>query len=137
MKNLSSLTILFACSLINSGCGIIPTPKEIVESIQTPKEIPELTQIQELKKIENYTVLVESKMSSQGLTVAIIPTVSIVTENGHKGVLVVGENYEPVFQNVELGKSEGSITEVLTGIKEGERIFIDIPPWLGWSNINR
>ena len=93
--------------------------------------------MQELKKIEIYTVLVESKMSSQGLTVATIPTISIVTENGQKGVLVVGENYEPVFQNVELGKSEGSITEVLTGIKEGERIFIDIPPWLEWSNINR
>ena len=130
MKNLSSLTILFACSLINSGCGIIPTPKEIVESIQTPKEIPELTQIQELKKIENYTVLVESKMSSLGLKFVVIPTVSIVTENGQKGVLVVGENYKPVFQNVELGKSEGNRTEVISGIKAGDRIFIDIPPWL-------
>ena len=80
MKHLSSLTLLFACSLLNSGCGIILKPKEIIES--------RLEIRQELKKIKDYTVLVESKMSSLGLKFAAIPTVSIVTENGKKGVLV-------------------------------------------------
>ena len=122
MKHLSSLTLLFTCSLLNSGCGIILKPKEIIESRLEIK--------QELKKIKDYTVLVESKMSSLGLKFVVIPTVSIVTENGQKGVLVVGENYKPVFQNVELGKSEGNRTEVISGIKAGDRIFIDIPPWL-------
>ena len=122
MKHLSSLTLLFTCSLLNSGCGIILKPIEIIES--------RLEIQQELKKIKDYTVLVESKMSSLGLKFVVIPTVSIVTENGQKGVLVVGENYKPVFQNVELGKSEGNRTEVISGIKAGDRIFIDIPPWL-------
>ena len=121
MKHLSSLTLLFACSLLNSGCVIIPITKEITEL---------RGEMQELKKIEGYTVLVESTISSQGLKVAVVPTVCIVTENGQKGVLVVGENYEPVFQKVELGKSEGNRTEVISGIEEKDRIFIDIPPWI-------
>ena len=122
MKLLSFLTLLFSCSLLNSGCGIIPITKNITEL---------KGEMQELKKIEGYTVLVESTMSSQGLRVAVVPTVCIVTKNGQKGVLVVSGNYEPVFQKVELGKSEGNRTEVISGIKEKDRIFIDIPPWLG------
>ena len=120
MKHLSSLTLLFVCSLLNSGCGIIPVTKETIEL---------RGEMQQLKKIEGYTVLVESTISAQGLRLAVVPTVCIVTENGQKGVLVVGENYEPVFQKVEIGKSGGNKTEVISGIKAGDRIFIDIPPW--------
>tara|TARA_A100001388_G_scaffold190962_1_gene143675 strand:- start:103 stop:468 length:366 start_codon:yes stop_codon:yes gene_type:complete len=120
MKHLLSLTLLFALSLLNSGCGIIPIVKEITEL---------RGEMQQLKKLEGYTVLVESTISDKGLRVALVPTVCIVTKNGQKGVLVVGENYEPLFQKVELGKSEGNRTEVLSGIKEKDRIFIDIPPW--------
>ena len=121
MKHLSSLTLLFACSLLNSGCGIIPITKEITEL---------RGEMQELKKIEGYTVLVESTISSQGLNILVVPTVSLITENGQRGVLLVGENYEPVFQKVEIVKSWGNKTEVISGIKEKDRIFIDIPPWL-------
>ena len=121
MKHLSSLTFLFACSLLNSGCGIIPISKEITEL---------RGEMQQLKKIEGYTVLVESTISAQGLRLAVVPTICIVTKNGQKGVLVLDENFEPLFQKVELGKSEGNKTEVLSGIKEKDRIFIDIPPWL-------
>ena len=128
MKHLSSLTLLFVFSLLNSGCGIIPVTKEYIEL---------RGEMQELKKIEGYTVLVESTISSKGLNILLVPTVSLITENGQWGVLLVGENYEPVFQKVEIGKSWGNKTEVISGIKAGDRIFIDIPPWLGWSNINR
>ena len=62
--------------------------------------------------------------------VLVVPTVSLVTKDGEKGVLVIGENYEPLFQNVELGLSEGSKTEIISGIELGDRIFIAIPPWL-------
>ena len=37
-------------------------------------------------------------MSTEGLEVAVVPTVCIVTKNGQKGVLVVGGNYEPLFR---------------------------------------
>ena len=121
MKRLSLLTLMFACSFLNSGLWGNPIIKEIIE---------QRSEMQELKKIENFTILVESTISSQGLNILVVPTVSLITENGQRGVFLVGENYEPVFQKVEIGKSWGNKTEVISGIKAGDRIFIDIPPWL-------
>ncbi len=100
----------------------IPHSREHIEESRKKEE--------QLKRLEDYTVIVESAISSQGLTVLVVPTVSLVTKNGEKGVLVIGENYEPLFQNVELGLSEGSKTEIISGIELGDRIFIAIPPWL-------
>ncbi len=59
----------------------------------------------------------------------LVPTVAIVTENGQPGLLIVGENKQPKFQKVELGNSSGSKTAILKGIKPGNLIFIDLPPW--------
>ncbi len=59
----------------------------------------------------------------------IVPTVAIVTEGGSPGLLIVGENKEPLFQKIELGSSSGNKTAIINGINPGERIFIDIPPW--------
>ncbi len=59
----------------------------------------------------------------------LVPTVSIVTEEGQPGVLTVGNDGQPTFQKVELGTSSGNKTVIIEGIEEGELIFIDIPPW--------
>ncbi len=59
----------------------------------------------------------------------LVPTVAIVTEEGVPGLLIVGENNQPVFQKVTLGSSSGSKTVILKGIDPGDQIFIDLPPW--------
>ena len=59
----------------------------------------------------------------------LVPTVAIVTEKGKPGVLLVGQKNQPRFQAVELGTSSGSKTAILSGLKPGTRIFIDLPPW--------
>ncbi len=59
----------------------------------------------------------------------LVPTVAIVTENGKPGLLVVGQNNQPRFQNVELGTSFGSKTAILNGVNPGDLVFIDMPPW--------
>jgi HlyD family secretion protein len=59
----------------------------------------------------------------------LVPTVAIVTEGGRPGVLLVGPRQEPKFQPVELGASSGRNTQVLTGLRPGSRVFIDLPPW--------
>jgi len=59
----------------------------------------------------------------------LIPTVSIVTEKGKKGILKLDKNNFPKFEEVEFGISSGSKTSVINGLKPGEKIFIDIPPW--------
>ena len=59
----------------------------------------------------------------------LVPTVSIVTENGKKGILKLDKNNFPKFEEVEFGITSGSKTSVINGLQPGEKIFIDIPPW--------
>ncbi len=59
----------------------------------------------------------------------LVPTVSIVTEKGEKGVLKVDKNNSPKFEKIEIGISSGNKTAIINGIEPGEQIFIDIPPW--------
>jgi HlyD family secretion protein len=59
----------------------------------------------------------------------LIPTVAVVTEDGKPGVLVVGKDKKPSFRAVELGISGGKQTQILSGLRSGERVFIDLPPW--------
>ncbi len=59
----------------------------------------------------------------------LIPTVAVVTEDGRPGVLLVGRDNQPTFQPVELGVSGGKDTQILSGLRAGTRVFIDLPPW--------
>jgi HlyD family secretion protein len=59
----------------------------------------------------------------------IVPTVAVVTEDGRPGVLLVGPENQPRFQPVSLGASSGASTQILSGLKPGARVFIDLPPW--------
>ncbi len=59
----------------------------------------------------------------------LVPTVSIVTEKGKKGILKVDKNNYPKFEKIEIGISSGNKTSVIDGLEPGEQIFIDIPPW--------
>ena len=59
----------------------------------------------------------------------LVPTVSIVTEKGKKGILKVDKNNFPKFEKIEIGISSGNKTSVIDGLDPGEQIFIDIPPW--------
>ena len=59
----------------------------------------------------------------------LVPTVAIVTENGKPGVLVPGPADQPRFNEVSLGSSSGRDTQVLSGVKPGQKVFLDLPPW--------
>ncbi len=59
----------------------------------------------------------------------LVPTVSIVTKKGEKGILKVDKNNSPKFKKIEIGISSGNKTAIIDGIEPGEQIFIDIPPW--------
>ncbi|MCP9799812.1 efflux RND transporter periplasmic adaptor subunit [Synechococcus sp. RedBA-s] len=59
----------------------------------------------------------------------LVPTVAVVTEEGKPGVLLVGKDNQPRFQPVTLGSSSGRNTQIITGLEQGTRVFIDLPPW--------
>jgi len=57
----------------------------------------------------------------------VVPTVAIVTEKGKTGVLIPDQTNKPQFRPVTIGPSIEDQTQILSGLKEGDRVFIDLP----------
>lgn len=57
----------------------------------------------------------------------VLPTVAIVTENGKTGVLVPDANNQPQFRQVTIGAQIKDQTQIVAGVKNGDRVFIDLP----------
>ncbi|MEE3719323.1 efflux RND transporter periplasmic adaptor subunit [Tumidithrix elongata RA019] len=57
----------------------------------------------------------------------VVPTVAIVTEDGKIGVLIPDENKKAKFQPVTIGTTVENQTQILKGVKAGDRVFIKLP----------
>ncbi|MEH2062153.1 MAG: efflux RND transporter periplasmic adaptor subunit [Nostoc sp.] len=57
----------------------------------------------------------------------VLPTVSIVTEKDKTGVLVPDVNNQPQFREITVGAQIQNQTQILAGVKEGDRIFVNLP----------
>jgi HlyD family secretion protein len=57
----------------------------------------------------------------------VVPTVAIVTREGKTGVLVTDEADKPEFKPVKVGLVLDDKTEILSGLKPGDRVFVDLP----------
>jgi HlyD family secretion protein len=57
----------------------------------------------------------------------VVPTVAIVTQEGETGVMVPDENNKPKFKPVTIGLVLNDKTQILDGLTEGDRVFIDLP----------
>jgi HlyD family secretion protein len=67
----------------------------------------------------------------------IVPTVAIVTNRGQTGVLVVGANRSPRFQAVTIGPSIGNQTQILEGLRAGDRVYVELPSGVKLDDIVR
>ena len=57
----------------------------------------------------------------------LIPTAAIVSQDKGTGVYVLGPKREPQFRPITVGATVGTRSEVVSGLREGERIFITFP----------
>ncbi|MEH2326196.1 MAG: efflux RND transporter periplasmic adaptor subunit [Nostoc sp.] len=57
----------------------------------------------------------------------VLPTVSIVTEKGKTGVLVPDAKNKPQFREVTIGAQIQNQTQILEGVKQGDRVFVNPP----------
>ncbi len=60
----------------------------------------------------------------------VIPTVAIATQKGETGVYLPDRDKKPKFQPITIGASVKTQTQVLDGLKSGQRVFIDYPKGL-------
>jgi HlyD family secretion protein len=57
----------------------------------------------------------------------VVPTVAIVTQEGKTGLLIADEKGKPVFQAVTIGTTVDNQTQILSGAKVGDRVFVKLP----------
>jgi HlyD family secretion protein len=72
-------------------------------------------------------------LGDQMANAVVVPTVAIVTKEGENGVLVPDSQDQPEFRPVTLGTSVKNQTQILEGVKPGERVFTDIPKDSEWA----
>lgn len=65
----------------------------------------------------------------------LIPAVSVITQAGESGVLVPAEDGQAEFESVVLGSQVGDHIQVVDGLDEGDRVFIDLPPGQSLENL--
>jgi HlyD family secretion protein len=57
----------------------------------------------------------------------VLPTVAILTEKGNPGVLVADKNNKAEFREVTVGAQIQNQTQILSGLKVGDRVFVNPP----------
>ncbi len=57
----------------------------------------------------------------------VVPTVAIVTKEGETGVMIPDLENKPQFKPVTIGQTIDDKTQIIDGLKQGERVFIDLP----------
>ncbi|GBO54628.1 HlyD family secretion protein [Pseudanabaena sp. lw0831] len=57
----------------------------------------------------------------------VVPTVAIVTQEGKTGLLIADEKGKPIFQPVTIGTTVDNQTQILSGAKVGDRVFVKLP----------
>lgn len=57
----------------------------------------------------------------------VVPTVAIVTQEGKIGLLVADEQGKPQFRPVTIGTTVDNQTQILSGAKIGDQVFVQLP----------
>lgn len=57
----------------------------------------------------------------------VVPTVAVVTKEGETGVMVPDFEDQPKFKPVTIGATIEDKTQIIRGLREGEKVFIDLP----------
>jgi HlyD family secretion protein len=109
------------------GTVRIVAPEAVVEQNVTSFEVRvsiDVDREQKLRSGMNANVSFVGKSAPASL---MVPTVAIVRNKGKDGVLIPGKDNQPEFKEVETGFNVKDKTQILSGIKSGDRVFIDTP----------
>jgi HlyD family secretion protein len=109
-----------------SGSVRLIAPEAIVEQNVTSFQVRiSLTSgLDTLRSGMNVNVQFIGKQIADAL---VVPTVAIITQDGRPGVFVPDEQGKPQFKPVTLGTTLDTQTQILKGIKAGDRVFIKKP----------
>ncbi len=66
-------------------------------------------------------------MVGRHLNALLIPTTAIVSQKEGTGVYLLDKGSKPKFHPIRVGATVGTMSEVLAGLQQGERVFITFP----------
>ncbi len=109
-----------------SGQVILVAPEAIVDQNVTSFEVKIglISGQEKLLSKMNVDVTFLGQPISNAL---VVPTVSIVTEEGQTGVMIPDAEGKPIFKPVTIGMTINNNTQILSGLKKDDQVFIDIP----------
>jgi len=58
----------------------------------------------------------------------VVPTTAIISKDGKTGVLIPDAKQGPIFREVTPGQSLGTQTQIVSGLRSGEKLFSKLPP---------
>jgi HlyD family secretion protein len=101
-------------------------PEAVVEQNVTSFEVrvASLTGQEQLRSGMNVNL---TFLGEQVRNALVVPTVGIVTQDGKTGVMVPDLDNKPKFQPVMIGSTIQEQTQILEGLRQGQRVFIDLP----------
>jgi HlyD family secretion protein len=108
------------------GTVRLVSPEAVVEQNVTSFEVRVKidTGEEQLRSGMNIDVTFLGEQTDKSL---VVPTVAIYTRKGQTGVLIPDTNNQPKFQPVTIGSTVQDRTQILEGINEGDRVFIETP----------
>jgi HlyD family secretion protein len=109
------------------GSVRIVAPEAVVEQNVTAFEVRLSIDDDQRSALKSGMNVNTSFVGKQVANSVMIPTVSIVRNKGKDGVLVPGKDQQPEFKEVTLGFTVKDKTQVTSGVKAGDRVFIDTP----------
>ena len=109
------------------GTVRLVAPEAVVEANVTSFQVRIGLSPQASNKLRSGMNLTANVLVGQRANALMIPTTSIVSESGGTGVLLLGADQQPVSRAVTVGTTLGARTEVLEGLKQGDRVYVSAP----------
>lgn len=109
------------------GTVRLVAPEAVVEANVTSFQVRIALSPEAASKLRSGMNLTANVLVGNRANALLIPTPSIVSESGGSGVMVLGADKQPVFRPVTVGATLGARTEVLKGLKEGDRVYVSAP----------
>lgn len=109
------------------GAVRLIAPESVVVQNVTSFEVRIAIDQRDMPKLRSGMNITANFLVGRHKDALLIPTPAIVSQKEGTGVYLLGKGQRPVFHPIKVGATVGTTTEVLKGLKEGERIFITFP----------
>ncbi|MDM7938212.1 MAG: efflux RND transporter periplasmic adaptor subunit [Cyanobium sp. CZS 48M] len=109
------------------GTVRLVAPEAVVEQNVTSFQVRIALADDAHRKLRSGMNLTANVLVGQRPSALLIPTPAIVSERSGTGVMVPGGDGRPRFRPVQVGATIGTRTEVVSGLKEGDRVYVSAP----------